>query len=313
MISVIIPCYNRSRLLKRAIDSALAQTVRASEIIVVDDGSTDNTRGLCAGYGNQIKYVKQKNAGPSIARNTGAMLARSPWIAFLDSDDYWTPSHLARMENAIEKTGGQARFYFSDMQMGKDNKSTTLWQTINFAPPHPVHLTTDGTNWAFLARQPFMLQCSVFRRDVWMESGGLDQRFRLIRDDTELFFRLSIGGKICAVSGVGCVQTDDDVSNVRLTTAVDSGEATYWNESIVLLRSLLRASPKLSPQYRRIARLRLASYYWRLIRLDWSSGNLGRSVWHFPVLGWTDPFFVISLLTHGHANLTHPVVLPEYD
>ena len=221
MISVVIPCYNRSRLLHRAIDSALAQTVRASEVIVVDDGSTDNTKDSVLTYGNRIEYVWQQNAGPSVARNTGAKHARSSWVAFLDSDDYWTAFHLARMVKAIEKTRGEARFYFSDMQMGEDNECTTLWQTINFAPPHPVHLTKDGTNWAFLRRQPFMLQCSVFRRDVWMESGGLDQRFRLIREDTELFFRLSIGGKICAVSGVGCVQTDDDVSNVRLTTAVN--------------------------------------------------------------------------------------------
>ena len=308
MISVIIPCYNRSRLLKRAIDSALAQTVRASEIIVVDDGSTDNTRGLCAGYGNQIKYVKQKNAGPSVARNTGVKYARNEWVAFLDSDDYWTPLHLARMAKAIEKTGGQARFYFSDMQMEKDNQCITLWQTINFAPPGPVHLIKDGTNWAFLRRQPFMLQCSVFRRDVWIESGGLDQRFRLIREDTELFFRLSIGGKICAVSGVGCVQTDDDVSNVRLTTAVNPDEATYWKESIVLLRSLLRNSPSLSPKYRRIAQFRLASYYWRLVRLDWASENLGSSVWNLPSLGWAARFFVVSFLAHRR-----PVVLPEYD
>jgi glycosyltransferase involved in cell wall biosynthesis len=311
MISVVIPCYNRSRLLTRAIDSALAQTIRASEVIVVDDGSTDNTRELCAGYGNQINYVSQKNAGASVARNTGAMLARSSWIAFLDSDDYWMPSHLARMTKAIEKTDGEACFYFSDMQMGENNNCTTLWQTINFAPPHPVHLTKDGTNWVFLARQPTMLQCSVFRRDVWMESGGLDPRFRL-KHDSELFYRLGIGRKVCAVSGVGCVQTEDDVSNARLTTAVNSGEAAYWKESIVLWRSLLRGSRNLSARYRRIAQRSLASSHWRLIRLYWSSGNLGRSIWHLPLLGWTDPLFVISLIKFRRADANRPVVLPEY-
>jgi glycosyltransferase involved in cell wall biosynthesis len=307
MIAVIIPCYNRCRLLKRAIDSALAQTVRAGEIIVVDDGSTDNTRQLCATYGDQIKYVGQKNAGASVARNTGAMLARSSWIAFLDSDDYWTPCHLARMVKAIEKTHGEARFYFSDMQMGEGNNCITLWQTINFAPPHPVHLTKDGTNWVFLARQPTMLQCSLFRRDVWMESGGLDPRFRL-KHDSELFYRLGIGGKICAVSGVGCVQTEDDVSEVRLTTAVDPLEARYWEESIILWRNLTRASRNLAPKYRRIARFRLGSLYWRLIRLNWASGNLWRTVWNLPRLGWVVPFFVMSLLADKR-----PVLLPEYD
>jgi glycosyltransferase involved in cell wall biosynthesis len=313
VISVVLPCYNRGALLARAIDSVLAQGTNASQVIVVDDGSTDNTRDICARYGSRIEYVWQQNAGPSVARNTGVAHARNDWVAFLDSDDYWTPFHLARIADAIEKTDGQARFYFSDIQIGTGNECLSLWRMINFEPPRPVHMTNDGTNWAFLRRQPFMLQCSAFRKDIWTNSGGLNRRFRFIREDTELFFRLSIGGKICAVSGIGCVQTNDDVSDIRLTTAVDAGKATYWKESIVLLRNLLRASPNLSSRYRRIARFRLASYYWRLIRLDWSLGNVGRSVWHLPVLGWTDPFFVVSLLLHRQANVARPLVLPEYD
>jgi glycosyltransferase involved in cell wall biosynthesis len=313
VISVVIPSYNRGKLVGRAIQSALAQGKYASQVIVVDDGSTDDTKDICAQYGNRIEYIWQRNAGPSVARNTGVKHARNQWVAFLDSDDYWTPLHLARMAKAIEKTDGEARFYFSDMQMVEDNDSTTLWQTINFVPPHPVHLAKDGTNWLFLGRQPMMLQCSVFRRDVWMESGGLDPRFRL-KHDSELFYRLGFGGKICAVSGVGCVQTEDDVSKVRLTKAVHPLDAGYWEESIMLLRSVLRRSPSLSPTYRRIARFRLASSHWRLIRLYWSSGNLGRSVWHLPMLGWTDPFFVISLLAYRRSGANRPAaVLPEYD
>jgi glycosyltransferase involved in cell wall biosynthesis len=311
MISVVIPCYNRSRLLTRAIDSALAQTHRASEVIVVDDGSTDNTRELCADYGDQIKYVSQKNAGASVARNTGAMLARGSWIAFLDSDDFWTPFHLARMVKAIEKTGGEACFYFSDMQRGDGDNCTTLWQTIDFAPPHPVHLTKDGTNWTFLRHQPIMLQCSVFRKDVWTESGGLDPNFRLMHDP-ELFFRLGVGAKICAVSGIGCVQTDDDVSNVRLTTAVQPDRPEYWKEAIALWRSVLRRFPSLPSRYERIARRRLASSHWRLFRVYSSSKNVAESLWQLPMLGWADPRFALSLFAHRRADANRPVVLPEY-
>jgi glycosyltransferase involved in cell wall biosynthesis len=313
MISVVLPCYNRGALLTRAIDSVLAQGAHASQVIVVDDGSTDDTKDICARYSNRIEYVWQQNAGSSVARNTGVSYARNQWVAFLDSDDYWTPCHLTRMVKAIEKTGGEASFYFSDMQKGEDDNCPTLWQTINFAPPHPVHLTKDGTNWVFLRRQPTMLQCSVFRRDVWMDSGGLDPRLRL-RHDTELFYRLSIGAKICAVSGVGCIQTDDD--KVRLTAAVRPLDIPYWEESIMLMRNLLRRSPNLSPRYRRIARFRLASSYWRLLRLHWSLGNPGRSVWHLPMLVWASPSFVISLLAyrrrHSDAHPPKPV-LPEYD
>src|SRR5438552_5502934 len=311
LLSVVIPCYNRSTLLKRAIDSTLAQTARASEVIVVDDGSTDETRDLCAGYGNQIEYVWQKNAGASIARNTGVIHARSPWIAFLDSDDHWTAYHLSRMADAIKQTGGQARFYFSDMQMGIANNGPTLWKTINFAPPNPVHLAKDGTNWTFLKQQPMMLQCSVFRKDVWIESGGLDPNFRLMHDP-ELFFRLSVGEKICAVSGVGCVLTDDDVSNLRLTKAVHPREATYWKEQVALWRSVLRRCPKLSPRYRKIAQFNRASAHWRLFRLYWSSGNVGKGVWHLPMTGLADPQFTFSRLARGRAGANRSVVFPEY-
>lgn len=312
MISVVIPCYNRSALVGRAIDSALAQGSHASQVIVVDDGSTDDTKDACARYGNRIEYLWQKNAGPSVARNTGVNHSRNPWVALLDSDDYWTPSHLSRMASAIKETDGQARFYFSDMQMGEGNNCTTLWKTINFVPPHPFHLTKDGTNWAFLGRQPTMLQCSIFRRDAWVESGGLDPRFRLMHD-CELFLRLSVGGKICAVSGVACVYTGDDVGDVRLTTAVHPRETAYWEEAIVLWREVLRRFPNLSPRYRRIARFSLAAAHWRLIRLYWSSRNLGRSAWHLPMLGWVDPLFPLSLLAYRHSNANSLKVRPEYN
>jgi len=311
-MSVVLPCYNRSALLARAIDSALGQGGYASQVIVVDDGSTDNTKEVCARYGSHIEYIWQANAGPSMARNVGVNYARNPWVAFLDSDDYWTSSHLARIAKAIDETRGEACFYFSDMQMGEGNNCTKLWQMINFVPPRPVHLTRNGTNWVFLAQQPTMLQCSVFRRDAWKESGGLDPRFHL-RHDTELFCRLGIEGKICAVSGVGCVRTEDDISDVRLTTAVHPSTAAHWEETIMMWRSLLRRFPNLPPKYRRIARFHLASAHWRLIRTYWSSRKLSRSIWHLPMVGWVDPLFALSLLAHRRSDANRPAVFPEYE
>src|SRR5947208_1144787 len=112
--TVIIPTYNRSRLVERAIESALAQTLPAARLIGEDDGSTDNTAEVCAKFGSAIEYVRQKNAGVSEARNTGIRLTRTPWTAFLDSDDYWTPAHLEKIAAAIKSTDGKARFYFTD-------------------------------------------------------------------------------------------------------------------------------------------------------------------------------------------------------
>ena len=92
-ISVIIPTYNRYEFLKRALNSVYAQTFLPSEVIVVDDGSTDNTSHIQLDF-PKIKYIYQKNSGVSSARNTGIKNATSDWIAFLDSDDTWLESKL---------------------------------------------------------------------------------------------------------------------------------------------------------------------------------------------------------------------------
>lgn len=95
-ISVVIPTYNRKRLLLRAVESVLAQTFPAYEIIVVDDGSTDATREALRPYGKRIRYIYQEKSGVSAARNSGITTARGDWIALLDSDDLWHPQKLER-------------------------------------------------------------------------------------------------------------------------------------------------------------------------------------------------------------------------
>ena len=94
-VSVIIPTYNRGWILKEAIDSVLAQDYKDLELIVVDDGSTDNTFEILASYGNDIKVLFQENKGVSAARNRGITEASGQLIAFLDSDDLWLPRKLS--------------------------------------------------------------------------------------------------------------------------------------------------------------------------------------------------------------------------
>jgi len=93
-VSVIIPTYNSGKLVIRAIESILSQTLQPDEIIVVDDGSVDNTEMLLQEYIGVIKYLKQKNQGVSAARNYGIREASSTWVAFLDADDEWLPDKL---------------------------------------------------------------------------------------------------------------------------------------------------------------------------------------------------------------------------
>lgn len=94
-ISVIIPTYNRAAMVTDAIDTVLAQTYRPSEIIVVDDGSTDETPETLSAYQRNITVIRQPNQGVSAARNRGIRAASGEFIALLDSDDYWLPSKLA--------------------------------------------------------------------------------------------------------------------------------------------------------------------------------------------------------------------------
>jgi len=97
LVSVIIPTYNRVALLPEAIDSVFAQTYRDIELIVVDDGSTDDTRDLLAGYGNRLQALFLPHAGyPPPALNAGIRAAHGEFIAFLDSDDRWLPDKLDR-------------------------------------------------------------------------------------------------------------------------------------------------------------------------------------------------------------------------
>ena len=94
MVSVIIPTYNRGWILKEAVDSVLSQDCNGFELIVVDDGSTDNTQDVLYPYRGKIKVIRQENKGVSAARNKGIASSSGTYIAFLDSDDLWLPGKL---------------------------------------------------------------------------------------------------------------------------------------------------------------------------------------------------------------------------
>jgi glycosyltransferase involved in cell wall biosynthesis len=105
-ISVIIPSYNRAHLLARAIESVLSQDLAPREIIVVDDGSSDDTRELMSSCFPQCQYIHQPNQGVSSARNRGIEAASGEWLAFLDSDDEWLPSKLAAQSSTLKSQPG---------------------------------------------------------------------------------------------------------------------------------------------------------------------------------------------------------------
>jgi glycosyltransferase involved in cell wall biosynthesis len=104
LISVIIPTYNRSSLVLEAVDSVFRQTFTDFELIVIDDGSTDETVEVFKPYKGRFEYCRQNNRGVSAARNQGLRMARGQWIAFLDSDDYWLPEKLETQIHFFSQT-----------------------------------------------------------------------------------------------------------------------------------------------------------------------------------------------------------------
>lgn len=112
-ISVVIPTYNRARYIDRAIRSAVAAISDGDEIIVVDDGSTDDTSSIVQSWGNRVRYVVVPNGGAGAARNHGARLATKPLVAFLDSDDEWFPDKLG-LQRAFMAARPDVLFCFSD-------------------------------------------------------------------------------------------------------------------------------------------------------------------------------------------------------
>lgn len=95
-VSVVIPCYNASPFLRETLDSVLAQTYPAAEVLVIDDGSTDDSAAIAESYGPPVRVIRQENQGESVARNRGIDEAAGDWVAFLDADDLWHREKLAQ-------------------------------------------------------------------------------------------------------------------------------------------------------------------------------------------------------------------------
>lgn len=151
--SVIIPNYNNAATLGRALDSVLAQTHPAHDIIVVDDGSHDDSRAVVGAYGARVRYVYQDNAGVSAARNAGARLARGEWLAFLDADDTFAPQRLELHANWIARDP-ELDFLLGDQDFRQPDGSF-------------MHRSIDDTPFgrALLARHPGQREIVLDARD----------------------------------------------------------------------------------------------------------------------------------------------------
>src|SRR5208337_529053 len=128
-VSVVIPTYNRAAKVRSAIESVLDQTFSDLEVIVVDDGSSDDTgKILGAAFGDRIRYFVQANQGASVARNKGIAEAQGEWIAFLDSDDEWERDKLEWQFKALERFGPQCGGCYTDAHFMNHPETQTMFQ-----------------------------------------------------------------------------------------------------------------------------------------------------------------------------------------
>lgn len=175
-VSLIIPTYNYGRFLPRCLEGALGQTRPPLEIIVVDDGSQDDTRRVVEPYLDRVTYVHQENQGLSGARNTGAARSRAEWLLFCDADDRLVPQALEWLAAAIPATGagvvyGRCREVFPDGGVGRIVGSCAAAGE----PPHPARAS-------FWKSVISTTGAALIHRRAFTEVGGYRMPWRLVED-----------------------------------------------------------------------------------------------------------------------------------
>lgn len=186
LVSVVIPVYNGAKYIQTALNSVVAQTYNNYEIIVIDDGSTDDTRQKLQPYKDKIRYIYQENQGSAAARNVGIDLAKGELIAFLDADDFWAmPEKLAK----------QVTCFKNNPSLGCIN---TGWKIVDDAGKHiktvqPWHKAPQLDLETWLKKKCVRTSAMVFRKE-WLEKvGGFDEELRQSHD-VDLILRLSLAG-----------------------------------------------------------------------------------------------------------------------
>ena len=188
-ITVVIPAYNAEKTLARALDSVLAQTQPAGEIIVVDDASTDGTVRLAKSYADQgVSLLRaRERCGAAAARNMGIAGAKGRWIAFLDADDEWMPAKLEKQAKAISAHPGATFVFCASEEFTFEGQS--LGDTFRGWP-----VTSGNEAWKALLCCNFVATPTVVAcRAVLVQLGGFDETLK-VAEDQDMWIRLTLTG-----------------------------------------------------------------------------------------------------------------------
>lgn len=252
-ISVVIPTYNRSDYLLQTIESILGQTKSVDEIIVIDDGSTDDTANAIKNLNNSIvTYVYQENTGQNIARDNGVKLARNNWIALCDSDDLWTPCHIENIMQCCD-LHKDAEFVFTNFgEFGSsklfDNKFKSApqgWWDESFYKENGKIKAYDIQEilYKIVEFTPIFPSSSCFKRDKYFEFNVISEKLKGLNIPAEDFYTALI---FCAraqvVSHDECTvkirKHDENFSQSFMKNLV--GEITIIKEAIHDLQKVIQ-------------------------------------------------------------------------
>lgn len=191
MISVIVPCFNHGHFLEETVQSVLQSTYLDVEIVIIDDGSTDNSaevgRMLSEAHSN-VFYYFQENAGPSAARNHGVSKAQGKYILPLDADDLIAPNYIEEAVTLLDQHTDIKVVYAEAVKFGAINKK---WKLKKYSPYH-------------LAMDNMIYVSAVYRRSDWERIGGYTEDPALVREDWEFWIKLlKDGGEVVKLPFIG--------------------------------------------------------------------------------------------------------------
>lgn len=193
LVSVILPTYNYAQFLPESVGSILLQTYKSYEILVVDDGSTDNTKEVLSPFMQKIKYIKlEQNRGLPIARNIGIQSAQGKYIAFLDADDLWLPEKLQTDVNYFDQHPEVSMVYSRHINI--DEKGYTL------SSNRKKRLPSGNIFIQLFSEQNFIISSSVVvRRDVFATTGLFDERLFNCQD-WDMWLRIAFYFKVAGIN-----------------------------------------------------------------------------------------------------------------
>ena len=220
LFSTVIPVFNRAQLIRATLDSVLAQEFTDNEVIVVDDGSTDDTLKTLAEYGERIRVLQQKNSGPAVARNLGIAEARGEYIAILDSDDLWFPWTLGTYAEAIRQYDSPAFLAGSPFVFENETQVREVARTALRAERFADYLAS-GDQWRWFSASSFVL-----RADAVRAVGGFSTEW-INSDDADLALRLGQAAGFVDIKAPATFAYRDHAGSLKSKTDVSFRSLDY--------------------------------------------------------------------------------------